>query len=169
MDGYVAKPIRVTELLQTITNVLESQEPKHSVTPPQPNLSAVNWPQALEIVQDDCQLLAEITQAFLEEIPKLVQQLHLSLTEQDSKTFQRAAHTLKSSLRYFGASEAFEVAYELECLGRDARFEDVPELLAKLEAALGQIEPELRSFLHTGELSSQQAEVGGQESENSDL
>lgn len=150
MDGYVAKPIRVTQLFQTIASVL--QKPKQSAAQAELKPSTVDWSKALEIVQDDCVLLGEITQAFLEEVPRLVRQLHVSLAGQDGPTFQRAAHTLKSSLRYFGASEAFDVAYELECIGRDARFTDAPELLAKVEVELEQIEPELQSFLATGEL-----------------
>jgi len=151
MDGYVSKPIRVAELFKTIGNVLQSQLLEHTMPSAVSKSSAVDWPKALEIVQDDCELLAEIAQTFLEEVPKLLQQLQVAFSEQDGKTFQRAAHTLKGSLRYFGASEAFNVAYELECVGREARFKDAPELLAKVEAELKHIEPDLRNFLDTGE------------------
>ena len=164
MDEYVTKPIRVMELLKTIANVLQSQPSTHSAAA-EPTPSAVDWSKALEIVQDDCVLLAEITQAFLEEIPRLLHQLHSSLAGQDAKTFQRAAHTLKGSLRYFGASEAFELAYVLECLGRDAKFEAAPGLLAQVEGKLQQIEPELRSFLDTGEFTGPKTEVRNRSSE----
>jgi len=131
--------------------VLQSLLLEHTMPSAESKSSAVDWPKALEIVQDDCELLAEIAQTFLEEVPKLLQQLQVAFSEQDGKTFQRAAHTLKGSLRYFGASEAFNVAYELECVGREARFKDAPELLAKVEAELKHIEPDLRNFLDTGE------------------
>ena len=103
-------------------------------------------------MQDDYELLADITNAFLEEFPKLIHELNAALAKHDNVTFQRAAHTLKGSLRYFGASVPFELAYKLECIGRDSRFEDAPELLTQMESLLAEIEPELQSLLDTGEV-----------------
>ncbi|MDA1055074.1 MAG: response regulator [Planctomycetota bacterium] len=151
MDGYVAKPIRATELFQAIAKVIRERTSDRVAAQDEPNPSAVDWPKALEIVQGDRQLLAEITRTFLEECPRLVRELHTALAEQDGTTFRRAAHTLRGSLRYFGVRDAFDLAYKLECLGRDEQFEDVPELLDKVEAELGRVEPALRSFLDTDE------------------
>jgi signal transduction histidine kinase/DNA-binding response OmpR family regulator len=151
MDGYVTKPIRAAQLLHTIASVFQELKSERSTRPDRLKRSVVDWSKALEIVQNDCQLLTEITEAFLEECPKMMQQLHRSLAEEDGAAFQRAAHTLKGSLRYFGVSEAFDCAYELECRGRDAQFRDASELLSTIEAELEQIETELRGFLHTGE------------------
>ncbi|MBC8356013.1 MAG: response regulator [Planctomycetes bacterium] len=154
MDEYVAKPIRASELYQVIANVFHERTPPKSVDVSSLKSSVVDWSKALEIVQDDHELLAEIIHAYLDEVPNMVSQMYDALTKQDASTFQRAAHTLKGSLRYFGASEAFDMAYELECSGRNGDFEAVPELLAKVEAELAKIEPELQSFLQAGEFDS---------------
>lgn len=159
MDGYVSKPIRVSELYQTIADVLDSQEPLNSKTSPRSAPSLVNWDKALEIVQDDYDLLVDITQAFLEEMPKMLNELNAALAENDGPAFQRAAHTLKGSLRYFGANEAFELAYELECIGSDRRFDDAFNLLAEMKSLLSQIESELRSLIETGEVGSGESNV----------
>ncbi|MCB9938598.1 MAG: response regulator [Planctomycetaceae bacterium] len=152
MDAYTSKPIRVTELFKTIADVLRRQKPTQSAATARQAPKHVDWAKALEIVQDDYELLADITNAFLEEFPKLIHELNAALAKHDNVTFQRAAHTLKGSLRYFGASVPFELAYKLECIGRDSRFEDAPELLTQMESLLAEIEPELQSLLDTGEV-----------------
>ncbi|MEO8494110.1 MAG: response regulator [Planctomycetota bacterium] len=156
MDGYIAKPIRAVELFQTIASVLERFPPQRSEVQDQAVPSPVDWTKALEITEGDSQLLTEIVQAFVDECPKMLQLLRSSLAEEDSKTFRRAAHTLKGSLRYFGARAAFDRAHELECAGRDEQLAVVPDLLGQVEADMQQIEAELRCFLDTGKMKLQE-------------
>ena len=40
-----------------------------------------------------------------------------AIEQQDRKTLQRAAHTLKGSTRYFGATQVSEMALQLESMG----------------------------------------------------
>ncbi len=148
MDGYVAKPIRASELNQAIAAVLEQRgltiAKRDTVT------QTVDWDKALEIVQGDRQLLAEIADAFVTECPKMVNQLHEALGEDDFVTFQRAAHTLKGSFRYFGVTTGFDLAYKLECFGRDHALQDAPSVLRQVEDELAKIDPELKAFLDSG-------------------
>lgn len=156
MDGYVVKPIRASELFQTIIDVIQSKksEKSHDGASIRDEIDnpVVDWAKALDVVQGDRELLSDITQAFLDECPKMAAQLHTALAEADGTTFQRAAHTLKGSLRYFGATKAFDIAHELECVGRDERFSEANELLVDVEAELDQIKPELLRYLETGEM-----------------
>ena len=53
-------------------------------------------------------LLGEIVQAFLEETPRILDQIRSALQASDSNQLQRAAHTVKGSLRTLGAEAAAE-------------------------------------------------------------
>jgi PAS domain S-box-containing protein len=151
MDGYIPKPIRAAQLFETIDAVLtklRQSRPSQEVS----SESKVDWEQALDVVQGDRELLKEIAETYLDEYPRMLQQVRDSIGDRDSTTLQRAAHTLKGSMRYFGATDAFDCAYELESMGREGRFEGADDALRRLESELEQIEPVLSEFAKTGRL-----------------
>jgi HPt (histidine-containing phosphotransfer) domain-containing protein len=64
---------------------------------------AIDWTVALENTGGDESLAVELIGAFLEEAPERLSQLHQAIKVQDYVLINRAAHTLKSLLRTFGA------------------------------------------------------------------
>jgi CheY-like chemotaxis protein len=149
MDGYLSKPIRATKLFETIYQVLS--EFTDMTAEPQAACE-MDWNQALEVVQGDRELLREIVDAFLTECPQQLEQIQSSIESQDQEVLHRMAHTLKGAMRYFGASQAFDRAYELECMGRDARFDKAAEQFELLKCDIDRIHPELSRFVSSGEL-----------------
>jgi len=103
-------------------------------------------------VQGDRKLLKEIVETFLQESPAMLREIRDSIREQDHDGLQRAAHTLKGSMRYFGADAAFAQAYQLECMGREVRFDGADETFQQLESDLKTIEATLGDFSKTGRL-----------------
>ena len=79
-----------------------------------PSVELVKWAEALEAVQGDRELLRTVVEAALEEIPQVLLAIRESIASQDGARLHRSAHTLKSSLRYFGAQDAAEKAWQLE-------------------------------------------------------
>ncbi|MBP88561.1 MAG: hybrid sensor histidine kinase/response regulator [Planctomycetaceae bacterium] len=150
MDGYISKPIRAAKLFETIEEVL-GELADQSVTQ-QDDSSEMDWHRALEVVQGDQELLREIVEAFLTECPRLLDQVRDAITSEDQEVLRRAAHTLKGSMRYFGVTQAFDRAYELECMGRDSHFEAAAEQLELLKCEIDLIHPELSRFALSGEL-----------------
>ena len=75
----------------------------------------------------------ELIDAFLEEVPNMISQMHSALETQDVETFRRNAHSLKSNANTFGAAELGTLARELEMMGRENnlnignRLEDLKE------------------------------------------
>lgn len=75
----------------------------------------------------------ELIDAFLEEAPVMISQMHSALETQDVETFRRNAHSLKSNANTFGAVELGTLARELEMMGRENnlnignRLEDLKE------------------------------------------
>ena len=117
MDGYVTKPIRTATLMDAIRGVLKPEgQPISEETP----RDCVDWERALAVVAGDRDLLREVVETYLEECPRMVEQMKLSLRERDSEGLQRAAHTLKGSMRYFGIDGLFECAQQLEDHRQDA-------------------------------------------------
>ena len=149
MDGYVAKPIRVRQLLETINGVLREQ-PRNGGLPPREACmlaaQTFDWSSALEVVQGDRQLLADVIQAFVEECPRLVRELEQAIADRDAVSMRRAAHTLKSSTRYFGATQATSCARSLEEMGSQSEFSQASALFRELRQALEQLVPVLQGF-----------------------
>ena len=83
---------------------------------------------------------------FLEEFPKQLDEIRHALEQSDAVVLCRAAHTLKSSLAAFGAAGCVEFAKTLEQMGREARFEQAPQLLSQLATDLPQLAAELAAY-----------------------
>ena len=89
--------------------------------------------------------IGELIDAFLDEAPTLLAQLHSALAGQDTETFRRAAHSLKSNAATFGATELTALSRELEGLGRDKNLE-IGNRLQVLEAEFRQVVKELETL-----------------------
>ncbi len=64
--------------------------------------------------------VVELIEAFAEESPGLLEQLWTSRDSSDARSFSRAAHSLKSNARAFGACALAEMARALEAGGAAA-------------------------------------------------
>lgn len=156
MDEYIAKPIRAHQLFQTVANVLGlSSQPLPAPDlpsggahiPSQEAGSLWDLNVALESVKGDKDLLRIVMETYLEESPRLVDTMRKSIEQADGPQLNMAAHSLKGSLRFFGAEQGFQLAYQLELMGRDKDFDNAVATLDKLEALLAQVTPSLRSHL----------------------
>ena len=72
------------------------------------------------------------------EAPRLTHQLRDSLASGDAPAFRRASHTLKSSLRLFGAHAAADQAWQLEQLGKEGDLQTAAQHVDALIAAVEQ-------------------------------
>lgn len=144
MDEYLSKPIRPNQLLEAISAVLRARSKSDS---PSGAEEPVDWAHAKSTVKGDLRLLRSIVQAFVEESPKLIDDIRQSIASGDAKALQIAAHTIKGSLRYFGARQAFDLAYKLEELGRAGKVADAQGVFPLLEQQMSKVIPQLRDFL----------------------
>ena len=71
--------------------------------------------------------------------PALVQDLKNALTSNDVELFTRAAHTMKSNCKTFGAYEFANYAYELEEIGGSKDISGATEKVAALENAFEEL------------------------------
>jgi two-component system sensor histidine kinase/response regulator len=149
MDEYIAKPIRAQLLFDKIAALIgelpEARTPPPAAKPADSEL--IDWAHALGGVNQDEALLRDVVEAFLEEAPQLLGQIRKAIDEADQAVLLRAAHTIKGSLRFFGAHVGYEHAFRLETMGRRGELEDAAETLAILEAQWARITPVLLDFV----------------------
>ena len=99
-----------------------------------------------EMVGED--FIGELIDTFLEDAPKLIQDLQHSLAKRDIETFRRSAHSLKSNSATFGAKNLSEQAKELEMLAREQRLDAVGEKITVLQKEYAGVEEGLKRLRH---------------------
>ena len=159
MDAYVSKPLLAVELFETVERIAAPTVPAETATTETGSASAVPSPssagpaasvslppgfdqaEALQHVDGDEQLLADLLTAFRTECPVLVGLIRNSIERADAGELERAAHTLKGAVRVLGAREAVTATEQLEVMGRRGELREAPPVYAQLRTAL-------RSFLN---------------------
>lgn len=102
---------------------------------------------ALSYVDGDIQFLAELVELFLQDYPRLMGELRHSVQQDNHTDLERAAHTLKGRLAFFGFNRMRDKAFVLEMMGRERNSANADRALAELESAMEGILPELASLV----------------------
>jgi HPt (histidine-containing phosphotransfer) domain-containing protein len=100
----------------------------------------------LSRLEGDEVLAREIIALFLQEYPKLLEDIRQAIAQRNASWLERAAHTLKGSVGDIAAPEAFEAARLLEQKAKEKKFEDADAALVSLEAALHRLVQELCQY-----------------------
>jgi signal transduction histidine kinase/HPt (histidine-containing phosphotransfer) domain-containing protein len=103
--------------------------------------------EALKSLDGDARLLSDIVRIFLVEAPRLIGEIETALAHSDAPLLRRAAHTIKGGLRMFGANDAYNLACQLEKLGKAGEFAAAREPFAGFQRAFVEIEKELSEFM----------------------
>ena len=112
-----------------------------------PDPSVIDWNEALRVCAGDHSLLRDVRQAFLEEHPRRLDELRRAIDTRDFELLNRAAHTIKGSMRYFGAQAVFDRAFALEQQGAHKTLEGAEELLGLLKQELAKLTPHLINYV----------------------
>ncbi len=138
MDGYTAKPIDADELFAAIAELTPAaSEAADSAIPS--DADPVDWSAALQSFRGDRRLLDTIVEAATREIPELLASIRASVTEGDPQALRLAAHTLKGSVRYFGAVRVSDLAARLESTGQAENLHSAREVLPAISDACDQL------------------------------
>ena len=164
MDAYLSKPILAEDLYRTLESfAVGASRQTEDVRPPGDQntdveihvaselgdlissarpISLIDWDTALRSAAGDHELLRELITVFLETLPQWLIDLHRAIESQDQPPAKRLAHTLKGSLRQFGAASA-ETAQSLENAAENSQFPEANALFAILKTELEQLRPVL--------------------------
>jgi CheY-like chemotaxis protein/HPt (histidine-containing phosphotransfer) domain-containing protein len=147
MDDYISKPIRASELFETLERVLAAlNKLPGDVGKPSEAPMALDWERAMEAMAGDESLLRIVAKTALDEIPRLMVAVREAIAQRNSVALRLAAHTLKGATRYFGPTPVFEQAGLLENLGLEGRVDEAPAALAILEGEMGRLLPALAPY-----------------------
>ncbi|HMD83273.1 MAG TPA: PAS domain S-box protein [Terriglobia bacterium] len=144
IEGYLAKPLRPSDLFEIIQRVTTpSDRGAPADPPPQPIFDKSCF---LSRLEGDEQLGGEIIEMFLQECPKLLEGVRQAAEQHNAPLLERAAHTLKGPVGDIAAPQAFDAARTLEMMARKGNLDDADAALMSLEGALNRLVPELRKI-----------------------
>jgi CheY-like chemotaxis protein len=149
MDGYLSKPIKRTETLATIAQVLKAV----AELPVAPIVSVEKRPEVdlttlLESMAGDSQLLCQVVEVFLAEAPKMVEQIGAAVSARDALKLEHAAHRMKGCVCNFTQGRAFGTSVRLVEAGRSGDLSQADTLLSTLKVEIDQLSQELRIIAH---------------------
>lgn len=101
-----------------------------------PQIQLLDREAALERLDGDEELLQEIIDIFLEDAPRLFLALKQARLDQDHKTTERQAHSLKGASANVGAIHLQAICFKAEASSKAGRWDELEALLPELEAAL---------------------------------
>ncbi|MBF0454035.1 MAG: response regulator [Magnetococcales bacterium] len=155
VDGYHGKPVRAKVLQEEMLRVL-NLEPAKTMTIKKEqtalkiedsNVVELDMNSLLKTVDNDWSLIQEITDLFFSDAPKQIERIQKAIDNQDSEELLESAHSLKGAAGAFGKNRVYDLAYELEQLGRSQTTASAQERTIQLTEALSAMEKSLRTIL----------------------
>jgi PAS domain S-box-containing protein len=136
MDGYLSKPIRPVELLETIGTVIGARVKVDAADELVHELDAMDEKTLIESFNGNRMLLREVIDTFVEDCPRMMEEVNAATRAGDPARLQAAAHKLKGAVGLFTAADVFELARKLEGAGRAGDLAGVGELSAAVETGI---------------------------------
>jgi HPt (histidine-containing phosphotransfer) domain-containing protein len=142
MDGYVAKPIDIKELIHVVgalTGVAKTDAPPQAGRGAGGDEDAIDWMRAVEKLGGDEFLLGELAAIFLDAYPEMLSEVRTALEQDDAPALQRAAHRLRGSVGNFVARRAIACSERIEEIAETGSLTEAADAVTQLEASLAQM------------------------------
>jgi CheY-like chemotaxis protein len=145
MNDYISKPIRVDELIRSIS---ESQ-PRVKNLEPVPVLEEAIDTSVLRdfratLGSDANQFLVQLIELYLEDAPSLLAAMDEAVTQINPAQMQEAAHTLKSSSASLGAMNLSTLCEQLEMLGQTGTTVGAREIITQVQSEYERVKTALQ-------------------------
>jgi HPt (histidine-containing phosphotransfer) domain-containing protein len=152
MDAYVSKPLQPRELIDTIESLARlprdsGNAPGDSLSASEPSVPIFDRAAAMQSVEGDLELLAEVIRMFVAEYPQLMTQVRAAIEGREMKTLRRVAHSLRGAASQLGADSTANAALVLETMGQSEDLTGVELAFADLTDSLNRLQPELLSVV----------------------
>ena len=158
MNDYLCKPIRAEELEKMVekwgyqqSGVSKPPSPDAKQGGTSKKAQPLDLDKALILLGGDRELFGEAVEAFLEDIPRIMDRLQSALQEGDTTQLYSTAHSLKGSASTLCAEPIRFVAQRIEQLGRQGEISDVAALVQELEAEVDRLQKLVTSIHPTRE------------------
>jgi GAF domain-containing protein/CheY-like chemotaxis protein/HPt (histidine-containing phosphotransfer) domain-containing protein len=139
MNDYLAKPIRVDELVAAIKRTpRRAGAPGQRAAPAPGNgvIDATVLARLADGVGGDTQFVTDLIAQFSEDAPGLLAAARAGLEQGDADAVRRAAHTLKSNAATFGAGALAERSRELEEAAKRGELDGGSDLVEAIQWSL---------------------------------
>ena len=144
MDGYLSKPIDRLELFEAVEFTEGASPAAH------PDLSAAvvfDHDQARQRMGGDDHVLSDVVRVFVEDCPRLLQQLDRAVQTRDAQALTTSAHELKGVAANLAAGRVTEIAKSLELIGRAGTTEGAATHLSLLRSETHALTAALHQWL----------------------
>ncbi len=150
MDGYIPKPIRAQDLYTAVEAITAGlQESQYLDEESGDKTKSLDRAYLLEQSGGSEATLKEVVDLFALECPQLMQQIRDAMTDANPAALQRAAHTLKGSIQFFGAEDAAAAALRLEQMGREQDLSQAETAWLGLVREIERLMPKLNDLTET--------------------
>jgi PAS domain S-box-containing protein len=156
MDGYLAKPIQVPELINSLKESFRKQSHRKVNAQPGSQLKsgapedsqvASNFdPSAIRrlfssLGQQASNLFPSLADEFYNDFEDLIHKSQEAFSSQNTEDLRRFAHTMKSNSATFGMLTASELARNLEAVARSGELEGARDLITQIQTAYKSSKP----------------------------
>jgi two-component system sensor histidine kinase/response regulator len=150
MDGYLAKPIDVEELVATIESSVDGSPVPAADTTAAPaakssDRATFDERAALAHAGNDRSLLRDVIRFFRADYPATIRRIARAVSQQDAEAVRMHAHALKGALATVGSPAGREAAFALELLGRSGDLATAAKHLEELRDVISALEQALES------------------------
>ena len=104
-----------------------------------------------DITGSDKDMMLEMLNLFIEDIPSQVEKIREAVEEKDMKSLGTESHKLKPTLQYVGLNEMYELVKKLEAIGKSGEYTNevsnlTQELVNKTKISLPLLEAKAEEF-----------------------
>ena len=150
MDGYLPKPIRAKDLYEAVETITANVRASHGNGGDDLGEDeTMDREYLLEQSGGSVETLKEVIGLFTTECPKLMAQIRRAITAGNPLDLQRAAHTLKGSIQFFGVKRPAAAALRLETMGREQNLAGAEEAWLSLVKEIERLKPMLTDLTIT--------------------
>jgi len=140
MDGYLSKPIDVTELISTVERLAQGERSEERVESSPDSPTIFDEHAALAYAGGDRKLLKEVIATFRGSCPSYQQRIERALEDNDAEALRTTAHALKGAIATIGSTAGRQAAADLEQRAREGDFENARSTYASLDACIRQLD-----------------------------
>jgi signal transduction histidine kinase/DNA-binding response OmpR family regulator len=148
MDGYIPKPIRANDLyiaVEGITDHVRASLSDDAGTSDEKE--GIDRDDLLKQTGGSAETLKELVELFALECPKLMKTVRAAITGDNASELQRAAHTLKGSIQFFGIKRPAAAALRLESMGREENLSEAEDAWLVLVQEIERLMPMLNDLV----------------------
>ena len=152
MDDYLPKPIRSKQIADKLLAMFGSSlgagtsEPNIVPQDAAPTM-LIDWETAIQGVDGDRQLFAEVIQIFLASVGDSLSKLDEAVRADQPDTVQRLAHALKGELLALGVTPVADLARQLELNGTQRELSPARKTLTQLASQIDSLREPFNAFV----------------------